>query len=117
MGMDGGIFITEIKDIREKWLDIKIDLIDSFEKGLRTAEKHEKSTYESGLEKSNNLPDSVDELSANEIVNLFSYMKYCDCPYLLKDEYVITGRGDNIWISMEILSRALPSIESIETWT
>ena len=44
-------------------------------------------------------------------------MQYCDCPYLFKDEYVITGRGDNIWISMAILSRALPSTESIETWT
>lgn len=117
MGMDGGIFITEIKDIREKWLDIKIDLIDSFEKGLKKAETYEVSTYKDGLEKSNNLPDSVDELSAIEIINLFSYMKYCDCPYLFKEEYVITGRGDYIAFSMGILSRALPSKESIETWT
>jgi len=117
MGMDGGIFITEIKDIREKWLDIKVYLIDSFEKGLERAETYEVSTYKDGLEKSNNLPDSVEGLSAKEIVNLFSYMEYCDCPYLFKDEYVITGRGDYIAFSMGILSRALPSIESIETWT
>lgn len=117
MGMDGGIFITEIKDIREKWLDIKINLIDSFEKGLQRAESYEVSTYKSALEQSNSLPDSVDELSASEIVKLFSYMKSCDCPYLFKDEYIITGKGDYVFFTMSILSRALPSTESIETWT
>lgn len=113
MGMDGGVNISKIKDIKEGWVKIKSDLI-------RNLEQYEKSSKWSvnmqEVQQAKDLPDNIDDYSGQQIVEMFQFLASCDCPYCLDDTYILTGDGDNVPDCMNSLSMALPGI-SIETWT
>lgn len=119
MGMDGGIKITKMSSVRENWIEIKQNLIDSFTRQLTKCASYEVTYLEHYLKGSNALPDSVENLTNWEILKSLNYFSYCDCPYLYEipgDDLLITGEGDNISSHMITLSRYLDGV-SIESWT
>lgn len=115
MGSSGRIKITKISSIKTDWAEIRERLIMYFESDLKTADKWEVSDIEDALNNSIALPLNIDELSNEEICNLFNYLRSCDCPYLFED-CIITAYGDYVDNNMNTLSVALKG-EYIETWT
>ena len=76
---------------------------------------YEKKWLDEYILQSENLPETIDNLSNQEICKLFKYLQSCDCPYLYED-FIITGEGDNVADQMNTLSYILGGV-SIETWT
>lgn len=119
MGADGGIIISKVDDIKKDWSKIKQDLITSFEYRIKRAESWEIKYAEENLAKSKELPDDISSYTGEDIIKMFDYLKSCDCPYLFEG-FIITGNGDYVTDSMNILSSCLRSLDSsvdIETWT
>lgn len=115
MGANGGIKITKVSEIKTNWKQVKENLIRRFEQDLNRCDNWEKKFLQEYLDKSKQLPDSVEYLSGEEICKVFQYLASCDCPYLYED-LIITAEGDNVESQMETLSMSLNGI-SIETWT
>lgn len=116
MGADGGIQITKISNIRKNWSKIKTTLTRSFENDLSRCSDYEFNFYTKLVEKSKELPDSIEGLTADEIKELLMRYESCDCPYLLGNTYLITAIGDYVEDQMNTLSYCLDGIR-IETWT
>jgi hypothetical protein len=115
MGADGGIKITKIQEIKEKWETIRETLIIYLENDLKYAQSWEIKYAQSNLEESKNLPITINHYTGHDIVKMFGFISSCDCPYWYEDN-IITAEGDNVPFSMNTLSNVLPGI-SIETWT
>lgn len=115
MGADGGIKITSVDDIKKDWINIKTQLISRFEGNLKHCGSWEIKYIEEYIEKSKNLPDDINNLTGDDIVIMFGYLRSCNCPYHFNG-YIITGEGDNVADQMNTLSSCLDG-EYIETWT
>jgi len=111
MGMDGGVNISKIKDIKEGWVEIKNDLVKYLDK-----DKSQYGINEQQVQQARDLPDNIDDYSGKQIVEMFQFLGSCDCPYNLDDIYIVTGDGDNVPDWMNCLSMCLPGV-NIETWT
>lgn len=113
MGVDGGVKITKISDIKKNWINIK----NSFIKWLGSENKTDWSDISNkDVQEAMKLPDNIDKYSGDEICKMLEYFKSCDCPYNLDDIYIITGDGDYVSSTMRILSDCLNG-EYVETWT
>lgn len=113
MGADGGFRITKIDDIKKDWTSIRKSFIDSLKYKIKNDSIW--ITTED-LNEANELPDDISELTNQQIIDLFQFVKSCDCPKLLFNEYMVTGEGDYVADQMNSLSYSLPG-EYIETWT
>lgn len=108
--MDGGIQIVKVKTIVENWKRIKEDLI----RGLSRLEYHNSET-----EKTKTLPDDITGYDGDKIVEMLSYLNYCDCPCNY-EENIIFSSGDNLAERAEVLARVTwfqEGCKYIETWT
>lgn len=115
MGADGGIRITSVDEIKNDWLNIKSQLITSFEINLEYCDSWDLKYIEKYIEVTKKLPDEINSLTGDDIVNIFNYLSSCDCPYHFNG-YIITGNGNNVPDYMNILSNCLNG-KYIETWT
>lgn len=115
MGADGGIKISSVDDIKKDWTNIKTQLISRFEGSLNYCGSWELKYIEKYINKSKELPDDINNFTGDDIVNLFGYLRSCDCPYHFNG-CIITGEGDNVADQMNTLSDCLKGT-SIETWT
>jgi len=114
MGADGGIKITKISDIRDNWTDIREKIIKNAEWYYNHTE-YGKTYLEKIWVKCQELPDKINDVPNEHLVELFKSMKSCDVPYLFEN-YIITSEGDNIPDYHLILADSLKGIY-IETWT
>ena len=124
MGADGGCKISRLIDIKKDWREIKNGLIDRAKKAVNRIgqssnpdwnDSYNLNTYKEMAQIVGRYPDSIDDLSVQEVVDLFKFFESCDCPCAF-DDYIITGSGDNVAEFMEILSCHLPGMY-VETWT
>ena len=119
MGADGGFRATSITGIRNNWEKLRLKFIDTFENIYLECEKWEEKYYYKIYQECKKLPKKVEKLTDYDLVNLFNFLQYCDCPTLL-GEYMITAEGDNVVDFMNTFSYLLNTIEDsnyIETWT
>ena len=120
MGADGGITIHKIKDIKNGWPEIRIEIINFYEKikekECNRSEWHCKN-HKKRLNAILNSPSNIDDLDNEELGKLlYSIIPYYDTPYVI-DFIVITAYGTNIDEDAEALFDMLPSCEQIETWS
>lgn len=52
----------------------------------------------------------------NEIMELLSEFRSCDCPYLFEGT-IFMAYGDNVSSHAKLLEESLPSFDSFQTWT
>jgi len=101
MGADGGFTITKISILKKDWKLIRAKMIDLLRYDFDNLE---------------NLPKSIEKKTAQEIVEILSFAKHCDCPYLIANEYLIMPYGDNLPNMYDTINRILPC-EYVETWS
>lgn len=102
MGADGGVKICTVEEVKQKWKEIKSELLIN----LRGDPLLKEAKF---------LPSNVDKLSGDEIVKLFSFMRSCDCPFHYHG-VIILGNGDYVSSDMNLLSSIFPGVY-VETWT
>lgn len=118
MGADGGIRITKMKNLKHGWPAFRSRLIVECNDFLFDSDEFDEKIAQECFDCVADLPLSVEHLSYVDIVSLLQFAKNCDCPKMV-DGYLITGEGDAIPRSMNILSTSLAAVNGIyiETWT
>jgi len=121
MGNSGGIVITKISDIKYNWKAIKENLISNFEKELNDPELNYFKNYsQNSLNECNRLPDTIENYTGDEIIELLSSFSSSDCPFNFRDEYIITPYGAYVRYDIDMLSNIFFKFadgELVKTWT
>ncbi len=120
MGMDGGIRIVKIKEVRDNWTSLKQSLIGYSEVTDNTRKWHpyDVSKFNSINDFCNRLPDTIENLSDKELMDVLKIFRNCDSPYLYEDNIIIAS-GDNLYVEGQVLDDAVSCLTNvfIETWT
>lgn len=102
MGADGGVKVCTVEEVKEKWKEIRSELLFHL-------------LGNPLLRQARSLPTSISQLSGDEIVKLFSFMRSCDCPFHYHG-VIILGNGNYVSRDMNLLSSIFPGVY-VETWT
>lgn len=116
MGAAGGIRITNAKEIKDRWSEIKQAIKQIYKERAENSE-YSKDYYFSACKKADNLPDIIESLTPELIVDLIRpFVRSCDTPYLFQNEFIITSEGYNVDSEITAVSKALGG-DYIKTWT
>jgi len=92
MGSSGGIIISTISSIREKWLDIRNIIIDCY---LRGGNRND--YYIGKYLEASKLPKDINELDNDKLIELLSsFIGNRDTPCLIDDDRLILSSGGNV---------------------
>lgn len=122
MGMDGGIFIIKVEDLKANWEEVITSITKSLDYELKDRSKlnaREISELCAEMDDVFFLPRDIHNLTNDEILGLLKPWKNCDTPTFFND-CLIVGNGDNIPDKPNRLAYAIRGIEEcecIETWT